>query len=73
MKVIPIVIGTLGTIRKRLVKGMEGLEIRRQVEIMQTTGLLRSAKILRKSWRLEETPLKNHTLKLERKTFKGLD
>ena len=30
--VMPIVIGTLGTVTKRLVKGLEGMEIRGQVE-----------------------------------------
>ena len=43
--VILIVIGTLGTVTKGLVKGLEDLEIR---ETIQTTALLRSARILRK-------------------------
>ena len=38
---IPIVIGSLGTITKGLIKGFEDLEIRRQVETLQTTALLR--------------------------------
>ena len=46
--VIPIVISALGTIPKGLVKGLEDLEIRGQVETMQTTALSRSAKILRR-------------------------
>ena len=46
--VIPIVIGALGTIPKRLVKGLEELEIKGHVEIIQTTALLRSARILRR-------------------------
>ena len=45
--------GMLSTIPKRLVQGVEGLEIRGPVETIQTTALLRSARIL--SWRLEET------------------
>ena len=45
---ILIVIGALGTVTKILIKGLEDLEIRRQVETIQTTALLRSAKILRK-------------------------
>ena len=53
--VIPIVISTLGTVTKALVQGLENLEIKGRVEIIQTTSLLRSARILRKSWRLEET------------------
>ena len=40
---------------KGLVKGLENLEIRGQVETIQTTALLKSARILRRSWRLEET------------------
>ena len=35
---IPIVIGAFGTILKRLVKGLEDLKIRGQVETIQTTG-----------------------------------
>ncbi len=35
--VIQIVIGALGTNTKRLVQGQEDLEIRRRVEIIQTT------------------------------------
>ena len=46
--VIPIVIGVLGTVTKGLVKGQEDLEIRGRVEIIQTTALLKSAKILRR-------------------------
>ena len=34
--VIPIVIGVLGTVAKRLVQELEDLEIRRQVEIQET-------------------------------------
>ena len=41
---IPVVIGALGTIPKRLVKGLEDLGVRGQVE---TKGFLRSARILR--------------------------
>ena len=43
-----IVIDALGTIPKWLVMGPEDLEIRRQVETIQTRVLLRSAKILRR-------------------------
>ena len=42
----PIVIGTHGTTLKGLVKGLVDEEIRGQVEIIQTTALLRSARIL---------------------------
>ena len=54
--VMPILIGTLGTMPKCLVKGLEGLKIRGQVETTQTTALLRLARILRSHLRwLEET------------------
>ena len=46
--VISIVIGALGTILKGLVKGLEDLEINGQVETIQSTALLRSARILRR-------------------------
>ena len=45
---IPIVIGALRTIPKALVKGLEDLEIRGEVETIQTPALLRSARILRR-------------------------
>ena len=46
--VIPIRSGTIRTIPKGLLKRMEKLEIRGQVETTQTTALLRSARILRR-------------------------
>ena len=49
MMVIPIVIGVLGTVTKGLVQGLEDLEIRGRVEIIQTTALFRLARMLRKS------------------------
>ena len=49
--IVPIVIGALGTITKGLLKGLEDLEIGGRVETIQTTALLRTARILR----LEET------------------
>ena len=45
---IPIIIGTLGTVPKGLIKGLEDLEIKGQMETIQTTALLRSARILRR-------------------------
>ena len=48
MAVIQIVIDALGAIPKGLVKEQEELEIRGQVETIQTTALLRSARILRR-------------------------
>ena len=46
--VIPIVIGALGTIPKGLVKGLEDLELRGQVQTIQTTALLSLTRILRR-------------------------
>ena len=45
VKILPIVIGALGTVSKRLVQGLDNLEIRGRVE---TTALLRMASILRR-------------------------
>ena len=44
VKVIPLVIGT---VTRGLVQGLVDLEIRGQEETIQTTALLRSARILR--------------------------
>ena len=46
--VIPIVIRAHGTVTKGLVQGLEDLEIMGRVETVQTTALLRSARILRR-------------------------
>ena len=48
MMVIPIVSGALGTVDKAWVQGQEDLEIRGRVETIQTTTLVRSARILRR-------------------------
>ena len=48
MTIEPIVIGALGTITKGLLKGLEDLEVGRRVETIQTTALLRTARILRR-------------------------
>ena len=45
---ILIVIGALGIAIKRVVQGLEDLEIREQIETIQTTILLRSLRILRR-------------------------
>ena len=47
--IVPIVIGALGTITKGLLKGLEDLEIGGRVETIQTTALLRMARILESS------------------------
>ena len=41
--VIPIVIGALGTVTEGLINGLEDLKIRRRVETIQNTALLRLA------------------------------
>ena len=46
--IILIVIGTFGTVTKRLLKGLEDLEVGGQVETIQTTALLRMARILKR-------------------------
>ena len=50
----PIVISVIETIRKGLVKEVEDLEIKGQVETIQTTALLTSES-WEESWRLKET------------------
>ena len=44
--IIIIIIGSLGTIAKGFVRSLEELEIGGRVETIQTTALLRSARIL---------------------------
>ena len=54
MKVIPIVIGDLGIVTKGLVQVLEDLEITGREETIQTTAVIRSAKIRRRNletWR----------------------
>ena len=66
--IIPILIGALGTVTKGLVQGLKDLEITGRVETIQTTALLRSARIMR---RVLETW--GHLLSLKRqwKTIKN--
>ena len=45
--IVPIVIGAFGTVTKRLLKGLKGLEVGGRVETIQMTALLRTARILR--------------------------
>ena len=45
---IPIVIGAFGTVTKELLKGLEDLEVGGRVETIQTTTLLRTARILKR-------------------------
>ncbi len=46
--IIPIVNGAFGTVTKGLLKGMEDLEVGGRVETIQTTSLLKTARILRR-------------------------
>ena len=46
--IIPIVIGAFGTVTKGLLKGLEDVEVGGRVETIQTTALLRTARILRR-------------------------
>ena len=46
--IIPIVIGAFGTVTKGLLKGLEDLEVGDRVETIQTTALLKTARILRR-------------------------
>ena len=46
--IIPIVIGAFGTVTKRLLKGLEDLEVGGRVETIQTTAILKTARILRR-------------------------
>ena len=67
--IIPIVIGAFGTVTKGLLKRLEDLEVGGQVETIQMTALLRTARILRRvleTWGdlLSLTPVKNHRLTL---------
>ena len=73
---MPIVIGALGTVTKRLVKWPEDLEIRGRVEIIQNAVLLRLARIMRKFLEtrrlvVTQTPVKDPHLTLMWKTLYG--
>ena len=46
--IIPIVIGAFGTVTKGLLKGLEDLEVGGRVETIQTTALLKTARIFRR-------------------------
>ena len=46
--IILIVIGAFGRVNKELLKGLEDLEVAGRVETIQTTTLLRTARILRR-------------------------
>ena len=46
--IIPIMIGAFGTVTKGLLKGLEDLEVGGREETIQTTALLKMARILRR-------------------------
>ena len=46
--IVPIVIGAFGTVTKGLLKGLEDLEVGGRMESIQTTELLRTARMLRR-------------------------
>ena len=46
--IVSIVIGAFGTVTEGLLKGREDLEVGRRVETIQTTALLKTARILRR-------------------------
>ena len=48
MSIISIVIGAFATVSEGLLKGLEDLEVGRRVETIQTTALLKTARILRR-------------------------
>ena len=64
--IIPIVIGALGTVTEGLIQGLEDLKIKGQVETIQTTALLRLARILRRFLEMQGDLL---SLKLQRETI----
>ena len=64
--ILPIVIGTFGTITKGLLKGLEDLGVGGQVETIQMTALLRTAIILR---RVLETRGDLQSFRLQRGTI----
>ena len=55
LTVIAILIGAFGEVTKRLIQGLDDLEIRGQVDTIQTTALFRLARTLKESRKLEET------------------
>ena len=47
-KIVPILIGVIGTLTKGFLKGLEDLEVGGRLVIIKTTALLRTARILRR-------------------------
>ena len=48
VSIVEIVIGAFGTVTEGLLKGLEYFEVGERVETIQTTALLKTARILRK-------------------------
>ena len=46
--IVPIVIAAFGTVTEGLIKGLEDLEVGGCVKTLQTTALLKTARILRR-------------------------
>ena len=72
--IMPIVIGAFGTVTKGLLKGLEDLEVGGWVEPIQTTALLKTAKILKgpgdlRRLAVTQSPVKNYQLTLMWKTL----
>ena len=53
--IIPVVIGAFGTVTKGLFKGLEDFEVGGRVETIQTTALVKTARVLRRVLETEET------------------
>ena len=49
IEIIPIVIGALGAISRKLDKWIEKLDVHIRIELLQKTALLGTARILRRS------------------------
>ena len=70
MTIISIVIGDFGTVSKGLLKGLEDLEVGGRVETIETTALLKMARINEKSTGdlrrliVTQSPVKDHQLTL---------
>ena len=73
--IILIVIGAFDTVTEGLLKGLEDLEVGGRVDTIQTTALLKTARILRKFLETGgdllplNLPMKDHQLKLMSKTL----
>ena len=64
--IVPIVVGAFSTVTKGLLKGLEDLEVGGRVETIQTTALLKTARILR---RVLDASFDLLSLKLQWKTI----